>query len=153
MSFHRCEPSPPRQPRSYARPTAGGLFAVEDLAASSSLRDAHCRGIMRETATQLRSSAIASALLVLPFVSLEAINRRRFDEGFPFPVFGILWLLAMAFILTHMPLVRIFRGGDTLPLRSANLMLRAAFLIVIAWLWVSILRDQIPCFLGVPNCD
>jgi hypothetical protein len=29
----------------------------------------------------------------------------------------------------------------------------ASFLILMAWLWVGILLDQMPCFLGVPNCD
>jgi hypothetical protein len=24
---------------------------------------------------------------------------------------------------------------------------------VIAWFWIAILTDQMPCFLGVPNCD
>jgi len=26
-------------------------------------------------------------------------------------------------------------------------------LILIAWLWAGALVDQMPCFLGVPNCD
>jgi hypothetical protein len=24
---------------------------------------------------------------------------------------------------------------------------------LIAWLWISIVLDRMPCFLGVPNCD
>jgi hypothetical protein len=34
-----------------------------------------------------------------------------------------------------------------------NLLLRVAFLALIAWMWGGILIDQMPCFLGVPNCD
>jgi hypothetical protein len=30
---------------------------------------------------------------------------------------------------------------------------RIATLIFIAWMWVAVVLDQMPCFLGVPNCD
>jgi hypothetical protein len=33
------------------------------------------------------------------------------------------------------------------------LLLRVIFLILIVWLWVGILIDQMPRFLGVPLCD
>jgi hypothetical protein len=26
-------------------------------------------------------------------------------------------------------------------------------LILLAWLWVGLIHDQMPCFLGVPNCN
>jgi hypothetical protein len=32
-------------------------------------------------------------------------------------------------------------------------LLSAAALIIIAWLWGSVILDQMPCFLGVPKCD
>lgn len=28
-----------------------------------------------------------------------------------------------------------------------------AALILLAWLWIGLTRDRIPCFLGIPNCD
>ena len=34
-----------------------------------------------------------------------------------------------------------------------NLLFRVAFLALIAIIWAGILIDQLPCFLGVPNCD
>ena len=108
---------------------------------------------MRRLATQLRAPALISAFLVLPFVSLEAINRGRFEEGFPFPVFATLWLLGTAFILTLTPLWRTWQTRDTARLHSVPLVLRIAFLILVAWLWISIVLDQMPCFRGVPNCD
>lgn len=108
---------------------------------------------MRRILIQLRSPAIISSLLVLPFVSLEMITRRGFDEGFPFLLFGILWLLPVTFILTLIPIVRNWRAIDTVRTYPVSLLLRVAFLILVAWLWVSILSDQMPCFLGVPNCD
>jgi cation transport ATPase len=108
---------------------------------------------MRRIATQLRSPAIISSLLVLPLVGLEVINRRGFDEGFPFPLFGILWLLPVTFMVALMPIVRTSWRDGTLRTVPVSLLFRVAFLILVAWLWVAILLDQMPCFLGVPNCD
>jgi uncharacterized membrane protein len=86
-------------------------------------------------------------------MSLELINRRSFHEDFPIPLFGILWLLPVTFILILMPIVRNVRAGNRIRVNPISLLLRVAFLILIAWLWVGIILDQMPCFLGVPNCD
>lgn len=102
---------------------------------------------------QLRSPAIISTLLVLSLVSLEAISRRSFGESFPFPLFATLWLLSVAFILTLRPVVRTLRGGDTIKPGRVTILARVALLVLVAWLWASLLLDQMPCFLGVPNCD
>jgi hypothetical protein len=109
--------------------------------------------LMRRVVSQLRSSALLSSLLVLPFVSLEVINRRSFEEAFPFSLFGILWLLPVTFILTLMRIVRTLRTEGTVRTHPVSLLLGVAFLILVAWTWVSILVDQVPCFLGVPRCD
>jgi ABC-type amino acid transport system permease subunit len=84
---------------------------------------------------------------------LELINRRSFHEGFPIVLFGLLWLLPVAFILILMPIVRNVRAGNRIMVNPISLLLRVAFLILIAWLWGGIILDQMPCFLGVPNCD
>ena len=108
---------------------------------------------MKDIFTTLRSPAIISSILVLPFMILELMNRRSFHEGFPIPLFGILWLLPMAFILILMPIVQNVQAGNRIMADPINLLLRVAFLILIAWLWSGIILDQLPCFLGVLNCD
>lgn len=102
---------------------------------------------------QLRSPAIISTLLVVPLVVLEVMNRRGFAEGFPVPLFAALWLLPVVLLLTLMPVLRALRSGDTFRTHRVNILIRVAFLILVAWLWISLLLDQMPCFLGVPNCD
>jgi len=92
-------------------------------------------------------------MLVLPLATLELINRQRFQEGFPFALFGILWLLPAAFILILMPILRSVRAGNGSMANPISLLLRVTFLILVAGLWIGIILDQIPCFLGVPNCD
>jgi hypothetical protein len=101
----------------------------------------------------LRVPAIVSSLLVIPLMMFEWVNRRSYAEGFPLPLFGLMWLLPAAFVLILMPVVREARAGKVLMSNPPGLLLRAALLILIAWLWAGIVLDQIPCFLGVPNCD
>jgi hypothetical protein len=84
---------------------------------------------------------------------VEAVNRREFNEGFPFPLFIIMWLLPVIFILIGMPIVRNVRAGNSLMASPITLLIRVILLVLIAWFWVSLLVDQWPCFLGVPNCD
>jgi hypothetical protein len=91
----------------------------------------------------LRMPAIVSAMLVLPFMVLEAVNRRRFDDDLPAALFVVMWLLLFLF-------------GGTLLTRPRGRVLLAAKLVgllAIGSIWVSLVFDQLPCFLGVPNCD
>ena len=89
------------------------------------------------------TSALIGFLVVLPFIVLELINR-RFDGNFPFPLFVVMWLLSFAFVLLVRPLARPGR---------LHVALRVAGLILIGWVWTGLVIDQMPCFLGVPNCD
>ena len=103
-----------------------------------------------------RWPVISSSLLVLPFMILEFVNRRTFPEfpqSFPIPVFAVMWLLAFAFVYI---LTRMVRGESAraklVPAGAARL-LGIVVLGFIAYAWVGLVLDQMPCFLGVPNCD
>jgi hypothetical protein len=109
--------------------------------------------IMQSMLTNLRLPAMISSLIVLPFMILEVVNRRNFNEGFPIPLFVFMWLLPMLFFLTGMPIVRNVRAGNSILANPVLLLLRVVFLAFIVWMWFGILIDQMPCFLGVPNCD
>lgn len=50
-------------------------------------------------------------------------------------------------------MVREARAGNSLIANPFSLVLRVAVLILIAWLWIGSVVDQMPCFPGVPNCD
>ncbi len=52
------------------------------------------------------SSALISLLLVLPFLTMEAVNRRKFNEEFPLMLFFVLWLNVFAISLILLPIVR-----------------------------------------------
>lgn len=108
---------------------------------------------MKTVVTNLRLPAIISFMLVLPFMILELVNRRNFHEGFPVSLFGLLFLLPMIFILIATPIVQHTRAGNAIMAKPVSLLLRVAVSVLIAWMWAGLLIDQVPCFLGVPNCD
>lgn len=109
---------------------------------------------MQSSITGLVLAAVIGMVFVVPFAILEYINTQGFKTaGFPTALFVILWLLPFAFILLLTPTIRNIRDGVGIAAHPASLVLRAALMIAIAGLWVSIINDQMPCFLGVPNCD
>lgn len=105
--------------------------------------------------TTLGSAALISFILVLPFAILESLNHTitRQNASGLILLFGLLWLLPMAFIVILAPIARTLRAGNIVMARPITLLFRIAFLALIAMMWGGLLIDQLPCFLGVPNCD
>lgn len=101
----------------------------------------------------LKKSAVLSLLIVLPFMFLEFVNGGYSLHGFPVPLFGFMWLLALSFIVLLVPILRSLQTGNRATPETIRLFLRLCLLILIAWMWTSLVLDQMPCFLGVPNCD
>jgi hypothetical protein len=102
----------------------------------------------------MRSTTIAAALvstaLVAPLLYLEL---RYGYSDFPYPLFAILWLVPAVFVFAAVPLVRAIRAGESVLTHPVVLSLRVSILVLAALFWVAIVNDQMPCFLGVPNCD
>ena len=126
--------------------TSGGIFEEHVL----QIREGD---IMQAFLTALKVPAFISFFIVLPFMIMEVANRRIFNEEFPYSLFGFLWLLSLLFLITMMPLVRTVQAGTSLLAAPVVLLLRVVFLAFIAWMWLSMVIDQMPCFLGVPSCD
>ena len=98
-------------------------------------------------------AAIAGVLLVLPLLVLELVYGQKTYTNFPLPLFGILWVLPVLFVLTLAPLAKMVRAGAIIFENPFSLFLRVAFLVLTAAFWIGLVNDQMPCFLGVPNCD
>jgi hypothetical protein len=110
---------------------------------------------MKTIAEDLRLAAITSFIIMLPFAILESLNNSITKQnviGLAL-LFGILWLLPTLFIVLFMPLVRTVRSGGRLLTNPISLLFRVAVLTLIATIWEWGFIDQLPCFLGVPNCD
>jgi hypothetical protein len=63
-------------------------------------------GIMQNLLKTIGSSALLGVLLILPFIILEVVNRREFNEEFPFVLFFVLWLNLFALILILLPIMQ-----------------------------------------------
>lgn len=100
----------------------------------------------------LKAAAIVGCVFVLPFIALEWMNGPGFANAFPAPLFAVMWLLAALFVVIVMPVLRTpaERWGTA---DVVSLLSRVVLGIVVAGLWIGLVQDQMPCFLGVPNCD
>ena len=100
----------------------------------------------------LKSAAIVSCLLILPFIALEWTNTQGSGNTFPAALFAFMWSLTALFVLIVIPVLRV-RGERSSTADIVTLLSRVALAILVAGLWLVIVQDQMPCFLGVPNCD
>lgn len=67
---------------------------------------------MKPLLTNIRSSALISFLFILPFMIMEVVNRRNFNEDFPFFLFFLIWLYLFAVIIILLPIVRVKWTGN-----------------------------------------
>lgn len=58
------------------------------------------------------SSALISFLLILPFMIMEVVNRRNFNEDFPVALFFGMWFNLFVISLILLPIVRSRRTGN-----------------------------------------
>jgi len=68
--------------------------------------------IMRLVLTNFSSSTLLSFLIILPFMIMEVVNRRNFNEDFPIMLFFVLWLNLFAISLILLPIVRSRRTSN-----------------------------------------
>lgn len=61
--------------------------------------------IMQTMLKTFGSSSLISLLLILPFIIMEIVNRRQFNEEFPFVLFFALWLNLFAVSLILLPIL------------------------------------------------
>jgi len=79
--------------------TTVGIFREHLLLISSG-------DIMQTMLKTIGSPALLSLLLILPFMLMEVVNRRNFNEDFPFVLFFAMWLNLFAVSSILLPIVR-----------------------------------------------
>ena len=62
--------------------------------------------LMQTMLRTIGSSALVGLMFILPFTVMEVVNRRNFNEGFPFMLFFLMWLNLFAITLILLPIVR-----------------------------------------------
>jgi len=85
--------------------TAIGIFREHLLLISS-------RVIMQTIFKTIGSPALISVLLILPFMIMEVVNRRTFNEDFPFMLFFVMWLNLFVISLILLPILRGRQTGN-----------------------------------------
>lgn len=122
--------------------------------------------------TNPRAAALVGLLLALPIPLIEAIARFEIE---PFQTFLKAWFaaengvrqstssfvsLVVAFLLLPVasaialaPAIRAIRAGGSMSASRINLSLGVVILGLFAAILGAVFIDQLPCFLGRPNCD
>ncbi len=101
----------------------------------------------------LTAAVLLPTALVAPLVCLELRYASQYSATFPYPLFLTLWLLAAVSVLVAAPLLRAVRHGHAVLAHPVVFALRVALLALAALLWVALVADQWPCFMGAPGCD
>lgn len=105
------------------------------------------------TAATLTAAVLLPTALVAPLIYLEWRYASHYYAAFPYALFLTLWLLAAVSVLVAAPLLRTVRQGRAVLAHPVAFAFRVALLALATLLWVAIVADQWPCFLGVPGCD
>jgi hypothetical protein len=100
-----------------------------------------------------RFAALAGLALILPFAILQIRSGGVSRNGIVgvTALFALLWLLPTVSISSSFRLLHRPAGATSRP--RGRVLLAASIVLVAAWLWGSLLVDQLPCFIGAPNCD
>jgi hypothetical protein len=123
------------------------------LVVSAALWYSWWRGAGPKSVRSLGGSLLISSAMVGPFMVLQWVNRRDFHEDFPFVLFGFMSLQSLFIVLLLTPALRRLRAtGSVSALKLGHWagLLLGGFLAVG---YAGVVIDQLPCFLGVPNCD
>ena len=92
-------------------------------------------------------------LCTLPFAVMEVVNLGGIPDPFPYSIFLYLWLMFALFFLCLFAILRLARSRVNKNERLPAYLLNALVLIFTVISIVALLADQMPCFLGLPNCD
>ena len=105
----------------------------------------------RTFAADAGRAGLLALALVLPFAVLEAVNQSITTSTLP--LFAVLWLLPAVAGTGVFRIARTSKSPITSPMGRTIQLAGIAFVVVLAAVWLRLVADQLPCFLGVPNCD
>lgn len=123
---------------------------------------------MRGLVSNPRSAAIIGFVLCLPTTVLFSLVLLGIEPGLDphdplfradgshlgsMIVLGLMLLLPVALVINLAPIRRSARAGNGIAAHPVNLLLAVAILIFLAVILGSVVVDQYPCWIGVPNRD
>jgi hypothetical protein len=99
------------------------------------------------------TSLLISSFLVAPFIVLQLVNRRALREDFPFMLFAFMSLHSLFIVLSLTPALRRLRAERDFRALKLGHWAGLALSCFLMFVYANVVIDQLPCFLGVPNCD
>jgi hypothetical protein len=96
---------------------------------------------------------LIGAALVAPFIVLQWVNRRAFHEDFPFVLFAFMYLHSLLIVLVLAPALRHLAAERRLSALTRGHWIGLFIGTFLGYVYINVVIDQLPCFLGVPNCD
>jgi len=99
------------------------------------------------------ASLLISAALVAPFIVLQWVNRRAFHEDFPFLLFAFMSLHSLFIVLLLTPALQRLRADRSPRALKLGHWVGLLLGVLLIYVYANVVIDQLPCFLGVPNCD
>ncbi len=96
---------------------------------------------------------LISATVVAPFSVLQWVNRRTLHEDFPFVLFIFMSLHSLFIVLLLTPALQRLRAKRSLKDLKPGHWVGLLLGLFLLYVYANVVIDQLPCFLGVPNCD
>jgi len=96
---------------------------------------------------------LISVALVAPFIVLQSVYRRAFHEDFPFVLFVFMSIHSLLISLLLTPALRRLLAEKSLGALKLGHWAGLAVSGFLMFVYAGVVVDQLPCFLGVPNCD
>ena len=97
--------------------------------------------------------ALTGLALTVPFIVMELVNRRDDTYDFPFLLFLVLWLLAGLFFVLTFSLYHDLKHTGVKAAKTLKFTGKIILVLGVFTLWLLVVKDQMPCFLGIGNCD
>lgn len=108
---------------------------------------------MNKIAITPKLVAFLCFLIVAPFALLEWITASNLPRSnFPIQLFIALWIEAVIFILLLVSIVNSLREKKMTEKEYVFLGLKVILEGIVAWAFITIIVDQMPCFLGATGC-
>lgn len=109
--------------------------------------------IMNKRFKRFITPILLGLLCTVPFAVMESVNLGGIPDPFPYAIFLYLWLMFALFFMSLLAILRLAGSRVNKKERLPAILLNALVLLFTVMSLVYLLADQMPCFLGVPNCD
>lgn len=107
----------------------------------------------KELFLSFKKPAVLGIVSTLPFAFLEIVNGTKYGNAFPIGIFTILFITSLLFWFVFELITKSKKVENGNLKKIAVFVFRVLLLICLLVLFVNIIIDQWPCFMGMPNCD